>query len=89
MRECSHSGKYLGHAFYNFKSKTQAFKEVVNKMADKLAEWKKKALSLAGRIVLIKSIAQALPSYIMQSILAPKSVTTKMDAMIRDFFWGG
>lgn len=43
---------------------------------------------MVGRIVLIKSIAQAIPSHIMQSFLIPKGILKKMDGMIRDFFWG-
>lgn len=50
--------------------------------------WRQKTLSLAGRTVLIKSIAMAIPSYSMQTILLPLGLCDKMDKHIRKFWWG-
>ncbi|KAI5676442.1 hypothetical protein M9H77_07392 [Catharanthus roseus] len=47
-----------------------------------------KALSQAGHGVLIKSVAQSLPSYVMQTFLVPQSVCTKMNRMVQEFWWG-
>lgn len=88
MQECSHTGKCLGLAFCKFKSRAEAFQGVVAKMADKLAGWKQRVLSMAGRKFLIKSVVQSLPSYIMQSFRAAKYALEKIDGMMRTFFWG-
>lgn len=36
MTECSHRDKYLGHNFYNLKSRNEAFTGVIEKMSNKL-----------------------------------------------------
>lgn len=43
---------------------------------------------MAGRLVLVKSVAEAIPSYVMQVILLPKQLLTIMDIKIMDFLWG-
>lgn len=53
-------------------------KNVVNGRADRDA----------GRIVMIKSVAQAIPSFIMQTMMLSRGTLARMDKMIRDFFWG-
>lgn len=75
--ECNHSGKYLGHSFCNLKSESITFKEVFEKMANKLSGWKRRVLSTAGRLVLIKSVVQALPTFIMQTYMLPSGLTKK------------
>lgn len=87
MTECDHKGKYLGLPFYNFRSKNAAFGEVVDKLANKLSGGKSKALSMAGRITLIKSVAQAIPMYVMQTFQLPKAMLRKMDRLHRNFLW--
>jgi hypothetical protein len=41
--------------------------------------WRAKTLSQAGRLVLIKSVAAALPSYAMSSFLLPISCCKELD----------
>lgn len=60
----------------------------MEKLANKLSGWKKKALSMAGRLVLIKSVALSVPSYSMQTFQLPASLLKKMEGMTRQFFWG-
>lgn len=88
IRECSHRSKYLGHPFCKFQSKSEAYRKVVEKLANKLTGWKQRVLSMVGRVVLIKSIAQAIPSFIMQTVMLPRGFLSKMDKSIRDFYWG-
>lgn len=88
MTECNHHGKYLGHSFCRFTSKDEAFKGVMEKISNKLAGWKAKCLSMAGRTTLIKAVMQAIPTYTMQFFVAPKKITDWMDRKFRNFFWG-
>jgi hypothetical protein len=39
-------------------------------------------------LVLIKSVAAALPSYAMSSFLLPKGFYTKLDRIFKKFWWG-
>jgi hypothetical protein len=50
--------------------------------------WRAKTLSQAGRLVLIKAIAAAVPSYAMSTFLLPKSFCRRLDQMFKNFWWG-
>lgn len=64
--------RILGVTECNFKSKHATFKGLIDKLTAKLAGWKQRALLAAGRTVLIKLIAQTLPTFIMQTLSLPK-----------------
>jgi len=65
------------------------FQGVLEKVEQRLAGWKSKCLSLAGRITLIKSTLTAIPAYIMQSTRLPRSLCDDLDKRVRRFLWGG
>lgn len=88
MKECNHTGSYLGNPFCNFSSRYAAFQFLMDKLSRKLAGWKEKTLSLAGRSTLVKTVAMAVPSYVMQTFLLSKKMCDKMDGIVRRFFWG-
>lgn len=88
MTECTHTGMYLGNPFYKFSSKTEAFRHVIVKLANKLVGWKINFLSMAGRTTLVKVIAMAIPSFVMQSFILPKRMCEKIDNMVFTFWWG-
>ena len=64
MQDTKH-GKYLGLPSIIGKSKKDVFTEVIERVAKKLMGWKEKLLSIGGREVLIKAVAQAIPTYTM------------------------
>lgn len=51
----------------------------------KLAGWKAKFLSFAGRTLLIKSVMTAIPNYVMQGAALPMHLYDKLDKINRDF----
>ena len=53
-----------------------------------LAGWKEKLLSKAGKEVLIKGVAQAVPTYTMSCFKLPDSLCHDLMGMIRNFWWG-
>ena len=57
-------------------------------MAKKLARWKEKLLSKAGKEILIKAVAQAIPTYTMSCFKIPDSLCDNLTSMIRNFWWG-
>jgi hypothetical protein len=69
-------------------SKKRAFQGIIDKVLGKIEGWKAKSLSQVGRLVLIKSIAAALPSYAMSSFLLPKSFCSELDRIFKNFWWG-
>ena len=70
------------------KSKKNTFAQLKQKLASKLAGWKEKLLSNAGKEVLIKTVAQAVPSYTMSCFKLPNRLCEEMTGMVRQFWWG-
>ena len=57
-------------------------------MSNKLAGWKEKLLSSAGKEILIKAVAQAVPSYTMSCFKLPDTLCEELTGMVRQFWWG-
>ncbi len=53
----------------------------------KLKGWKEKILSQAGREILIKVVALAIPTYTMSCFKLPARLCKELEAMIRRFWW--
>ncbi|KAG8374776.1 hypothetical protein BUALT_Bualt10G0030900 [Buddleja alternifolia] len=87
MPECTHRVKHLGLPFCKPPKKSACFNLIMEKMSHKLAGWKQKNLSFAGRITLLKSVAQALPVYQMSTFLLPKHLCNDLDHLMRTFLW--
>ena len=70
------------------RSKQNTFRALKEKLDNKLPGWKEKLLSQAGKKVLIKAVAQVIPTYIMSVFKFPDSLCDDMTRMIRRFWWG-
>ena len=70
------------------KNKRNTFNEIKEKLHRKLAGWKEKLLSKARKEVLIKAVAQAIPTYTMNCFRLPDSLCEELTSMIRKFWWG-
>ena len=77
--------KYLGLPSLVGRNKRNSFNDIKEKLGKKLAGWKEKMLSKAGREVLIKAVAQAIPTYIMSCFKIPDSLCDDLTSMIRNF----
>ncbi|GJS79449.1 reverse transcriptase [Tanacetum coccineum] len=75
VREVVHQDKYLGLPSVIGRSKKVVFEAILDKIKKKLGGWKEKNLSIARKEVLIKSVAQAMPMYIMNIFLLPGNLT--------------
>jgi hypothetical protein len=79
---------YLGLPILMGNSKKRAFHGIIEKVQSRIEGWRAKTLSQAGRLVLIKSVAAALPSYAMSSFLLPITFCSELDKMFKNFWWG-
>ena len=70
------------------RGKRAMFFEIKERVAKRLQGWKEKFLSKAGREVLIKAIAQVIPTYSMNCFLLPKSWCSDVDGLIAKYWWG-
>ena len=89
---CIHSRPpltYLGFPLGIHLNRCFAWKLVLRNIENRLASWKAKLLSRAGRLTLIKSVLNSLPVYFMSMFKMPKAVATKIVKLQRRFFWGG
>ena len=57
-------------------------------MTKRVQGWKQSLLSHASRTCFIKAVAAAVPIYPMSSLLFPKNICSKIDALLSDFWWG-
>jgi len=89
MKQTDNFGRYLGVPAINGQVTKELFQGVVTRVDSRLAGWKTKCLSLAGRITLIKSTITAITAYVMQSARLPRSVCDDLDKKIRRFLRGG
>ena len=85
MQDHRHN-KYLGLPSIIGKSKTQVFAEVKDKVGKKLAGCKGKLLSIGGREILIKAVAQAVPTYTMSCFQLPKTLCKDLEKFMRNFW---
>jgi hypothetical protein len=61
----------------------------VERIADRLPNWKVRLLSLAGRTALVRHVLSAIHVYILIAINAPKWVIKSIDKIWRGFLWKG
>lgn len=61
----------------------------MDRIQKKLKGWKEKSLSFEGRGVLIRAVAQAIPTYIMSCFLLPKGLCDRIERVVCSFWWGG
>jgi len=86
MQGYRHS-KYLGLPSFIGRSKMQVFSILKERIGQKLVGWKGKLLSMGRREILIKAIAQAIPTYTMSYFLLPQGLCDDIESMVRNFWW--
>ena len=80
--------KYLGLPMVGVKPKVSTFKGLQERITKKVMGWKEKTISKAGRETLIKSVAQAIPTYSMSIFKIPKSVCEDINSVLAKYWWG-
>ncbi|XP_019198912.1 PREDICTED: uncharacterized protein LOC109192673 [Ipomoea nil] len=82
-------GKYLGVPAIHGRVTCNTFSDLLTRINSRLEGWKAKNLSLAGRVVLAKSVLNAIPIYTMQTTALPKSLCLEIEKRTRKFIWDG
>jgi len=80
--------KYVGLPSLVGGKKNESFTHIKQQVWKILAGWEAKLLSQVGREILIKSMAQALPTYTMACFKLLFSLCHEIESMICRFFWG-
>ena len=79
--------KYLGLPLYFKKASFKDWALVIDKFTAKLDTWKAKYLSLGGRLTLVNSILNAIPTYYLSVLNFPVKVEKELDKIRRRFLW--
>ena len=80
--------KFLGLPSLVGRNKKESFTHIKQQIWKKLQGWESKLLSQAGSEILIKVVAQALPTYTMSCFKLPLTLCNEIEALIRKFFQG-
>jgi hypothetical protein len=82
LTEAHHIDKYLGLPSFVGKSRKLAFHDIIDKVAQRLRNWKVKFLSQAKKEVLLKAVIQAIPTYCMGVFQLPISLCKELNQMM-------
>ncbi|XP_019170410.1 PREDICTED: uncharacterized protein LOC109165884 [Ipomoea nil] len=80
-------GKYLGLPSFVGRNRRQAFSYIEDKIKQRIGSWNKKLLSQAGKEVLLKSVAQSMPTFAMSVFLLPMNLCTAIERAMNRFWW--
>lgn len=81
-------GKYLGMPILHKRINKETLRDILEKVESRLAGWKGRILSFAGRLTLINSVLSSTPVHSMSTIKLPNSTLNSLDRVSRSFLWG-
>ncbi|XP_019158935.1 PREDICTED: uncharacterized protein LOC109155745 [Ipomoea nil] len=81
-------GKYLGLPSVIGRNRRAVFAYVEQKLRQRFGSWNKRILSKAGKEVLLKSVAQAMPTYTMSIYLLPTTLCASLERLMNRYWWG-
>nr|AFP55574.1 non-ltr retroelement reverse transcriptase [Rosa rugosa] len=84
----SDPGTYLGLPTFWHRSKKKALGFIKDSILRKVKGWKQATLSQAGKEVLIKAVATAIPAYPMGCFKFPSTLCKELNGILADFWWG-
>ncbi|KAI5349016.1 hypothetical protein L3X38_001903 [Prunus dulcis] len=88
MPDVTDAGKYLGLPTSWGRAKKEALVYVKDRILRKVHGWNQHCLSQAGREILIKSMALAVPAYPMNIFKFPTTLCKEIDSVLAGFWWG-
>ncbi|KAK2383934.1 hypothetical protein QL285_071338 [Trifolium repens] len=89
VRHVLGTSTYLGLPSMVGRSKKSIFTFVKDRVWKRINSWRGRALSKAGKEVMIKSVLQSIPTYVMSIYLLPETLIKEVERMINSFWWGG
>jgi hypothetical protein len=90
IRHVLGTGNYLiGLPSMIGRNKTDVFAYIKDRIWKQINSWKNRALSRAGKEVMIKSVLHAISSYVMSVYLLLASTIEDIERMMNSFGWGG
>ncbi|KAK4397093.1 putative mitochondrial protein [Sesamum angolense] len=78
---------YLGLPTVVGKSRRAVFQSIRDRVWQRISGWNERNLSQAGKEILIKAVAQAIPTCAMGCFRLPASLIKEIQSMIANFWW--
>lgn len=79
--------KYLGLPSLVGRSTRRVFQYLKDKAKKRIQGWQTKPMSQGGKTVLIRNVAQAIPSNNMSCFLIPTSLCHELEQMLNNYWW--
>lgn len=64
------------------------FETIEASLGKRLVDWGDQYMSNGNKEILIKSVAQAIPTYVMNVFRLPSSICADLTRMMRQYWWG-
>ena len=87
VKEAEHFKSYLGLSTLVAGQNTKLFSFLKDRVRKKLQDWKGMILSKAGKEVVIKAVAQSIPTYTMGVFQLPVKLCDELNALCAKFWW--
>ena len=78
---------YFGLPTLIGQAKYKTFSYLKDRVGKKLQGWKSILLSRTGKEILIKVVAQSIPTYTMSVLQIPLKLCTELEALCARFWW--
>ncbi|KAL8525380.1 hypothetical protein ACS0TY_014852 [Phlomoides rotata] len=77
---------YLGILTHMGRSKTAVFNSLAVRVEKKIKDWKERTMSQAGKLTLLKSVIQSMPTYLMLVFKLPYGIVDRIEAAMAQNF---
>lgn len=79
--------KYLGVPLISSGLLHRDCKILIERVKNRIGDWKNKSLSFAGRLQLVISVLSSMHVYMSSVFILPLSITNNLEKLLRDFLW--
>lgn len=80
------NGNYLGLPSLVGRSKKRAFGFIKERVCKRIQSWVSKPISRAAKLVLIKNVAQEIPTYTMSCFLLPRTMLQEIERLFNKYW---
>jgi hypothetical protein len=87
IRAEARTEKYLGLPVYVGRARAKTFEYLKDRIWQKIQGWKEKMLTKAGKDILIKACAQAIPTFAMSCFDLTKTLCEQISTMVCRYWW--
>ncbi|KAL5547765.1 hypothetical protein UlMin_002996 [Ulmus minor] len=80
--------RYLGLPTFVGRNKRRTFAGLIERVWQKTNSWNNSFFSAGGKEILIKAVAQAIPTYSMSIFKIPSTLCRELGSIVARFWWG-